>query len=90
MRRIYKKIENWLWIILLIGALVYFHWLLGSLHSENERLKESREQFGEEIEERYQKNKQLQSEIQAQINEVTEDFLDFLQITSSSQDNLKQ
>ncbi len=78
MRKIPGKIENWLWIVALIGALVYFHWLLGGFHSENEKLKESQDQFSEEIEEKYKDSKQLQIEIQAQLKEVSKDLLKFL------------
>lgn len=83
MKKIVRKIENWLWIILLIGALVYFHWLLGGFHNENEILKESQEGLGQEIEEKYQRNKQLQIEIQAQLQEVTQNLLEFLKATQS-------
>lgn len=85
MRKIYKKIENWLWIVFLIGALIYFHWLVGSLHVETEALKESQEQFGQEIEEKYQKSKQLQAEIQAQLNEAAQDLLRFLRVEQAPQ-----
>lgn len=83
MRGIYKKIENWIWIILLIGALIYFQWLIGSLHSENEKLRESQSRFDQEIEEKYQKSKQLQIEIQARLHDITQDLLEFLKTTQS-------
>ncbi len=79
MKKLYKKIENWFWVVLLIGALIYFHWLVGSLHLENEKLKEFQRQFSQEIEEKYQKNKELQSEVQAQISEATQNLLKILQ-----------
>lgn len=79
MRKLYKKIENWLWVILLIVSLIYFQRLVGSLHIENEALKESQRQFSQEIEEKYQKNKQLQIEIQAQLNEAAQNLLKTLQ-----------
>ncbi len=79
MRRLYKKIENWLWVILLIGALICFQQLVGNLRSENERLEESQRQFSQEIEEKYQRNKQLQVEIQAQLNKTTQSLLEILQ-----------
>lgn len=83
MRKVYKKIESWIWIILLIGALLYFHWLLGGFHSENEKLKESQEQLSQEIEEKYERNRQLQTEVQAQLNEITQKLLKFLKTTQS-------
>lgn len=79
MKKIYKKIENWIWIILLVCALVYFHWLVGNLHIENETFKASQKQFDSEIEEKYARNKQLQTEIQAQFNDITKNLLEFLQ-----------
>ncbi len=79
-----KKIEDWLWVILLVAALVYFHWLLGSLHAENEKLKDAQEEFSKEIEIRYQKTKELQAEIQSNLNETTKELLEFLHVTSSS------
>ena len=79
MKKLYKKIENWFWVVLLIGALIYFHWLVGSLHLENEKLKEFQRQFSQEIEEKYQKNKQFQTEIQAQLSETAKNLLETLQ-----------
>lgn len=84
MRKVYKKIESWIWIILLIGALMYFHWLLGGFHSENEKFKESQKQLGQEIEEKYEKNKQLQTEVQAQLSEITQKLLKFLKAAQSN------
>ncbi len=79
MRKLYKKIENWLWVILLIASSIYFKRLVGSFHTENEVLKGYQKQFSQEIEEKYQKNKQLQAEIQAQFNEATQNLLKTLQ-----------
>ncbi len=83
--KLYKKIENWLWIILLIGALIYFHWLVESFHSENVKLQEAQKQLDQEMEEKYERNKQLQTEVQAQLNEVTQRLLKFLQIKEASE-----
>lgn len=85
MSKLYKKIENWIWIILLIGALIYFHWLVESLHFENIKLKEAQKQFNSEVEEKYERNRQLQTEIQAQLNEATQSLLRFLQIKEASE-----
>ncbi len=84
MGKIYKKLENWIWIIALIGALVYFHWLLGNFHVENENLQEAQKEFSKEIGEKYEQNKQLQSKIQAQLNKLSEELLQFLQLKKSS------
>jgi len=84
MRKIFRKIESWLWIIALIAALIYFHWLLGNFHVENENLKETQSDFKQELEEKYQKNKQLQNEIQAQLNKITENLFEFLRLEKSS------
>lgn len=85
MTKLYKKIENWLWIILLIGALIYFHWLVENFHSENIKLQQAQKQLDQEIEEKYERNKQLQTEIQAQFNEATQSLLRFLQIKKASE-----
>ncbi len=79
MKKVYKKIENWIWIVLLVCALAYFHWLVGTLHVENETFRASQKQFSSEIEEKYARNKQLQMEIQNQFNDITKNLLEFLQ-----------
>jgi len=85
MKKIYKKIEDWIWIILLIGALIYFHWLVEGLHSENIKLEKAQKQFSSEIEEKYERNKQLQMEIQVQLDEATQSLLKFLQLKKASE-----
>lgn len=71
--------ESWIWIILLISALVYFQWLVQTFHSENAKLRDVQNQFQSEAEEKYQRNRQLQTEIQAQLEEATRSLLKFLQ-----------
>jgi hypothetical protein len=85
MKKIYKKIESWIWIIILIGALVYFQWLVETFHAENAKLQEAQNQFESEVEEKYQRNRQLQTEIQAQLEEATRSLLKFLQIQKTSE-----
>ena len=85
MRKIYKKIESWIWIILLIGALVYFQWLVETFHAENAKLQEAQNQFKSEVEEKYQRNRQLQTDIQAQLEEATQRLLKFLQTQKASE-----
>ena len=85
MKKLYKKVENWLWVILLIGALICFQQLVGNLRSENKRLEEFQRQFSQEIEEKYQRNKQLQVEIQAQLNKAAQNLLEVLQSVDPAQ-----
>jgi len=85
MKKIYKKIESWIWIIILISALIYFQWLVGNFHSENAKLQEAQNQFNSEVEDKYQRNKQLQTEVQAQLEELTQSLLRFLQIQKTSE-----
>jgi len=84
MKKIYKKMESWIWIILLIGALVYFQWLVETFHAENAKLQEAQHQFKSEVEEKYQRTRELQIEIQAQLEEATRSLLNFLQIQKAS------
>lgn len=83
MKKLFKKIENWIWIVLLVAALIYFQSLVQSFQSENKELKESQEQFSQQIEEKYEKSKRFQLEIQAYLNEITQTVLEFLKVSKS-------
>lgn len=75
-----EKIHNWLWIILLIGAIFYLHWLLVEMHVETSRLAQEYKKTKIEIEEEREKIRTLQIEFQAQIEAAIKDFIEILQI----------
>lgn len=82
-----EKIHNWLWIIILVGALFYFHWLLSELHIESNKLEERREGLKTELEKQREESQYLRAEFQIQFEEATDKLKNIFQGETPSTDS---
>lgn len=74
-----KKTEGWIWLVLLIGTIMYFKWSLIEAGLATERLVSERQQFQTESEKQQSKTRQLQQEMQAQISSPMVELTNMLQ-----------
>lgn len=60
---------NWIWVVLLISAIMFLRGLLSDMNTQTNRLAQEREKFQEELTEEREKSKELYKEFYAEINE---------------------
>jgi hypothetical protein len=77
-QEIQEKAMNWLWVVLLISAIMFLRGLLGDMNTQTNRLSEERKLFQEELTDEREKSKELYREFYAQINQSVEDAVHLL------------
>lgn len=64
-----KMVMEWIWVVLLVSAILFLKGLLSDMHTETTRLSEERERFQKELTEEREKSKELYQEYYAEMNE---------------------
>ena len=60
---------SWIWVVLLISAILFLRGLLSDMNTQTNRLAEEGEKFQRELTEEREKSKELYKEFYAEINE---------------------
>ena len=66
---IQEKAMNWLWVGLLIAAIMFLRGLLSDMNTQTNRLSEERKRFQEDLSEERKKSQNLYQEFYAELNE---------------------
>ncbi len=73
-----KKLEGWIWLVLLISTVFYLKWLLIEANLETKKLMGEREQFQTDMSDQQKKMQSLQDNMKAQINNPIEEFMNMI------------
>ena len=63
-----EKALSWIWVVLLISAIMFLRGLLSDMNTQTNRLSEERKLFQQELNSERQKSKELYQEFYAELN----------------------
>lgn len=66
---IQEKAMNWIWVVLLISAIIFLKGLLSDMNTQTERLVQEGEKLQEDLIKEREKSRELYQEFYAELNE---------------------
>lgn len=80
-----EKVMTWIWVVLLISAIMFLKGLLSDMNTQTNRLSEERKLFQKELDEERIKSKELYREFYAELDESIKEALKVIQDTKIPQ-----
>lgn len=75
---IQEKAMNWIWVVLLISAIIFLRGLLSDMNTQTNKLAQESERLKEDLTKEREKSKELYEEFYAELNESIKKALESL------------